>query len=224
MDGLILSEKELFEKISAALVDGDDLSAKALAQEAVAKGMPAIDIIMKGCMPGMTKAGEMFAAGLGGASMTDLIMSAEAMKAILEVVRPHLKAEKAELLGKFLIGQVEGDIHTIGRDIVKTMLSGSGWDVIDLGEDIPAEKFITTAKEIQPDIIGGACSITGSLDKLATIREMIDKEKLQCGYMIGGWSTGPEYAKKIGAAFARDALEAIKVSQELLKKVKEKKA
>jgi len=218
-----LSEKELFEKISATLVDGDDLGVRPLVQEALAKGIPAIDIIMKGCMPGMIKAGEMFASGLGGASMTDLIMAGEAMRAVLEVVRPHLKAEKAEFVGKFLIGQVEGDIHNIGRDIVTAMLRGVGWDVTDLGEDIPPAQFIDKAKEIQADIIGGACSITGSLDKLATMRELIDKEKLQCGYLIGGWSTGPEYAKKIGAAFARDALEAIKVSQELLKKVREKK-
>lgn len=218
-----MSQKEIFEKISAALVDGDDLGVKPLIKEALAKGIPAIDIIMKGCMPGMIKAGEMFAAGLGGASMTDLILSGEAMRAVLEVVRPHLKAEKAEFVGKFLIGQVEGDIHNIGRDIVTAMLRGSGWDVTDIGEDIPPVQFIEKAKEIQPDIIGGACAITGSLDKLATIRELIEKEKLQCGYMVGGWSTGPEYAKKIGAAFARDAHEAIKVSQELLKKVREKK-
>jgi len=219
-----LSEKELFDKLTDALVNGDDLGAKALAQQAIGKNIPAIDIIMKACMPGMVKAGEMFAAGLGGASMTDLIMSGEAMKAVLDVVKPQLIAAKAQFVGKFLIGQVEGDIHTIGRDIVKTMLAGSGWDVTDLGEDIPAEKFVKTAKEIQADVIGGACSITGSLDKLATIRELIDKEKLQCGYIIGGWSTGPEYAKKIGAAFARDALEGIKVSQELLKKIRETKA
>jgi len=218
-----LSEKEIFEKISAALVDGDDLGVKPLVKEALAKGIPAIDVIMKGCMPGMVKAGEMFAAGLGGASMTDLIMSGEAMRAVLDVVMPHLKAEKAEFIGKFVIGQVEGDIHNIGRDIVTAMLRGSGWEVTDLGEDIPAEQFIQKAKEIQADIIGGACAITGSLDKLATMGELIDKEKLRCGYIIGGWSTGPEYAKKIGAAFARDALEAIKVSQELLKKVREKK-
>jgi len=218
-----LSEKELFEKISAALVDGDDLGVRPLVEEALAKRVPAIDIIMKGCMPGMVKAGEMFAAGLGGASMTDLIMSGEAMRAVLAIVLPRLKAEKAEFVGKFLIGQVEADIHNIGRDIVTAMLRGSGWDVTDLGEDIPPQQFIQKAKEIQPDIIGGACSITGSLDKLAIMRELIDKEKLQCGFMIGGWSTGPEYAKKIGAAFARDALEAIKVSQELLKKVREKK-
>ena len=211
-----MSEKELLERLSQALVEGDDLLAADLAKQALAKKISAIDILNKGCTPGMMKAGEMYASGLGGASLTDLLMAGEAMKAVLEVIRPHLKAEKSEVAGKLVIGMVEGDLHTIGKSVVVTMFESAGWEVTDLGEDVPLEKFIQAAKEKNADIIGAASAITGCLDKLKTLKEMIEREKLPVKYMIGGWATGPEYAKAIGAYFARDALAAVQLATELM--------
>jgi len=207
--------KELLDKLVETLINGDDLEAGRLAKEAINKGIPAIDILMKACAPGMMKAGEKFASGLGGASLTDLIMSGESMKAALEVIKPHLKTEKTEYAGKYLLGQIEGDIHTIGRDIVRTMLQSAGWDVTDLGEDVPVDKFIEKAKEVKPDIIGAASAITGSLNKLEELKQKIDGEKLPVKFMVGGWSTSTEWAKSIGAYFARDAVEAVKVAGSL---------
>jgi methanogenic corrinoid protein MtbC1 len=205
-----------FDGLIQALVDGDDLGAAKIVKEMLAKGVSATDILAKGCGPGMLKAGERFASGLGGASLTDLLLSGEAMKAALEVIKPHLKSDKTEATGKYLLGQIEGDIHTIGRDVVRTMLQSAGWDVLDLGEDIPVEKFIEVAKQIRPDIIGAASAITGSLNKLQELKQRIDAENIQAKFMIGGWSTGPEFAKSIGAYFARDAVEAVKIAANLV--------
>jgi methanogenic corrinoid protein MtbC1 len=209
--------KDYFDRLIQSLVDGDDLEAAKIAKEMLAKGISAIDILSKGCGPGMLKAGERYASGLGGASLTDLLMSGESMKAVLNVIRPHLKTDSAGSLGKYLLGQIEGDIHTIGRDVVRTMLQSAGWDVVDLGEDVPVDKFIEKAKEIKPDIIGAASAITGSLDKLEELKKRIDAEKLPVKYMVGGWSTSQEWAKSIGAYFSRDAVEAVKVAAGIMK-------
>ncbi|MGQ9721104.1 MAG: cobalamin B12-binding domain-containing protein [Candidatus Jordarchaeum sp.] len=211
-----MSEEEIFEKLNQALTEGDDLLAADLAKQALKMGISAIDILNKGCTPGMMKAGEMYASGLGGASLTDLLMAGEAMQAVLTVIRPHLKAEKSEMAGKLIIGMVEGDLHTIGKSVVISMFESAGWDVIDLGEDVPLNKFIETAKQQNPDIIGAASAITGCLDKLKTLKEIIDKEKIPVKYMVGGWATGPEFAKSIGAYFARDALAAVQLATELM--------
>ncbi len=211
-----MSNQEILEKLSQALIDGEDLLAADLAKQALNKGLSAVDILNKGCTPGMMKAGEMFASGLGGASLTDLLMAGEAMQAVLAVIRPHLKAEKSEMAGKLIIGMVEGDLHTIGKSVVISMFESAGWNVIDLGEDVPLEKFIEIAKQENPDIIGAASAITGCLDKLKTLKEIIDKEKIPVKYMVGGWATGPEFAKNIGAYFARDALAAVQLATELM--------
>ncbi|MFB0561877.1 MAG: B12-binding domain-containing protein [Candidatus Lokiarchaeia archaeon] len=211
-----MSEEEIFEKLSQSLIDGEDLLAADLAKEALDKGISAIDILNKGCTPGMMKAGEMYASGLGGASLTDLLMAGESIQAVLKVIRPHLKTEKSEAAGKMIIGMVEGDLHTIGKSVVISMFESAGWDVIDLGEDVPLEKFIETVKQENPDIIGAASAITGCLDKLKELREIIDKENLPVKYMVGGWATGPEFAKNIGAYFARDALEAVQLATEIM--------
>lgn len=201
-----------FGGLIQSLVDGDDLKAARIAKELLAKGISAVDILSKGCAPGMLTVGGKYASGLGGAYLTDLLLAGEAMKAVLEVIKPHLKSDNARTTGKYLLGQIEGDIHNIGRDVVRTMLQSAGWEVLDLGEDVPIEKFIEVAKETKPDIIGVASAITGSLDKLQELKHRIDAEKIRAKFMIGGWSTGPEFAKSIGAHFARDAVEAVEVA------------
>lgn len=132
------------------------------------------------------------------------------------MIRPYLKAEKAEAAGRLVIGMIEGDLHTIGKSVVVSMFESAGWAVTDLGEDVPAEKFIEAAKREKANIIGAASAISGCLDKLKTLKEMIDKENLSVKYLVGGWATGPEFAKSIGAYFARDALAAVQLASELI--------
>jgi len=222
-------EKEIFEKIKKALIEGEDDAAANFVREALAKGIPAMNILHKACMPGMIRAGEMYLSSTvegisaaGGAYMTDAILAAEAMKAAIAVLKPHLTAEKAKYTGKYMIGMVEGDIHTIGKDIVINMLRAAGWDVTDVGEDIPVETFIQKAKEIKPDIIGAAAAICQVLDQLEKLKKAIEREKLPVGYMIGGWSTGEEFAKSLGVAWGRDAVDACKIAEEILTDKKEK--
>lgn len=227
----ILTEEVLLKKIADTMIDGDDDLAGSLCKEAIKKGISALDILMKGCMPGMKRAGELFATSTtdetyaaGGAYLTDLLMAAEAMKRAMEVLKPHLAADKAASSGKYLIGVVEGDLHTIGKDIVATMLMSAGWDVMDLGEDVPLSTFIEKSKDWGANIIGAASAITGTLDKLRELSELIHKQKLPVKFMIGGWSTGAEFALSIGAdGFGRDAPDAIKIAEELMIKLKEKR-
>ena len=226
-----MSKEDIFKKISDALIDGDDDLAASGCKEALNKGIPALTILMEACMAGMKRAGDLFATSTtgetysaGGAYLTDLLLAADAMKRAMEVLKPHLSADKSEVTGKYVLGVVEGDLHTIGKDIVASMLMSAGWDVMDLGEDVPLTTFVEKAKEWKPDLIGAASAITGTLDKLRELRELISKEKLPVKFMIGGWATGAEYAKSIGAdGFGRDAVDAIKIAEELAQKVKEER-
>jgi trimethylamine corrinoid protein len=152
-------------------------------------------------------------------------MAAEAMKAGMEVLRPKLleKKEKGEepTLGKVIIGTVEGDIHNLGKNIVIAMLEGAGFEVYDLGEDVPTEKFIEKAIEVKPDIVASSALLTPTMIKQKEIEEALKKagirEKVKT--LIGGAPVSEDWRKEIGAdGYAEDAIKAVIVAKKLLGK------
>jgi methylmalonyl-CoA mutase cobalamin-binding domain/chain len=125
--------------------------------------------------------------------------------------------EKASA-GKIIIGTVEGDIHDIGKTIVSTLLAANGFEVIDLGTEVPAPKFIAKSKELKPDIVGLSALLTTTMPKMQEVIETLEKEDLRDSVkvMIGGAPVTQEFAEKIGAdGYAKDAEEAIKWAKEL---------
>jgi corrinoid protein of di/trimethylamine methyltransferase len=202
-----------------AVLSGEDDEAKSLAEKAVAQGIDPMDAVNKGFLPGMNEAGEKFSRS--EYFVPDLLLSARAMRAGLDVLLPMVKAEKAaSSRGRVLIGTVEGDIHDIGKTIVGTLLESAGFAVEDLGVDVPAKKFIEGTKEEKPDVLGLSCLLTSTMPAMASViqelKELGLRDKVKV--IVGGAPITDMYAKKIGAdAFGDTAKEAVEVVNSLIR-------
>jgi 5-methyltetrahydrofolate--homocysteine methyltransferase len=153
--------------------------------------------------------------------LAELIMAGETMKEGMKTLEPHLKAGELKRVGKVVIGTVRGDLHDIGKNIVATLLSAAGFDVIDLGVDVPPEKFVEAVKENSPDIVGMSALLTTTMVEMEDIIKELKKAGLRdkVKVIIGGAPITREYAEKIGAdAAARDAVEGVNICKSWMAK------
>lgn len=204
--------------ISKSITEGEDVLAGRLVQEALDAGLPPIDILQQGVVDGITKAGELWKANTY--FLPDVILAADAFKAGMALLEPRLKATQgAPRGGKFVIGVVEGDMHDLGKSLVTAMLSSAGFEVIDLGINVPLKKFVDATKEQQPVIVGlGAYMSTTMLQMKEVIAEL-DRQGLRKSVkvMVGGVPTSQEFADEIGAdAWGKDALDAMQKATRLI--------
>jgi 5-methyltetrahydrofolate--homocysteine methyltransferase len=206
-------------KISNAIVDGEGDVALDLTKKAIDADIPANEILDKGVIPGLQKVGDLF--GKGEYFLPELIVSGEAATNALELLEPILSKGGAPSRGKFAIGTVEGDVHSIGKNIVIMMLKGNGWDVTDLGVDVSPEEFCTAVENGDFQIIGLSSLLTMTMPNSAKTIESLkaaglrDKVKV----MVGGAPVTQEWADKIGAdAYAKDGPAVVKVAADLLGK------
>ena len=208
---------ETYQAISKAVTDGEDAQAGQLVKEALAAGLPALDVLQKGVIPGITEAGNLWKANQF--FMPDVILAADAFKAGMAPLEPYLKHAGASRHGKFIIGVVEGDMHDLGKSLVIAMLTSAGFEVIDLGINVPQSEFIAAVKEHHPTIVGmGAYMTTTMLEMKGVIAEL-EKEGLRKGLkvMVGGVPTSQEFADEVGAdAWGKDALDAMQKATELV--------
>jgi corrinoid protein of di/trimethylamine methyltransferase len=186
-------------------------------------GIDPLKAIEEGLAQGIREVGNKFANG--EVFLPELIMAAETMKKALEILEPELKKKKKErkTLGKVLLGTVAGDIHSIGKTIVASMLSANGFEVYDIGEDVPAGKFVEKVKELKPDILGLSALLTTTLPEQKVVIETLKKEGLRdkVKVIVGGAPTSREWAKEIGAdGYGADATEAVEVVKKLLENSK----
>jgi len=159
----------------------------------------------------------------GEISLPEVIIAADAMKAAVDVLKPVLvsRIKTGMKLGRFLIGTVEGDIHDIGKGIVATMLEAAGFEVIDLGKDVPMSFFLEKTKELKPDIVGLSALMTTTRVNQKVFIEMLKEAGLRdkVKVMVGGSATTPDWAESIGAdGWGEDALSAVKKAIELVKR------
>jgi corrinoid protein of di/trimethylamine methyltransferase len=207
----------IFEELRAAVVSGDSERAKAAATKAIEAKIPPLDAITNGLAKGVREVGDKF--GEGEVFLVELIASGKAMKAGVSTLLPMIKASKSKVktLGKVLLGTVEGDIHSIGKDIVATMLEANGFEVINLGEDIPARVFVEKARELDVDVIGLSALLTSSMLKQKETVEAAKAGGLRAKVMIGGAPTTKDWANKIGAdGWAGDATTAAALAKTLV--------
>lgn len=209
---------EILHKLREIVFRGDYEIAAKVAGEAMNVGVSPVEAVDE-LMKAMRELGDLF--GKGELFLTDLMMGAEAMKAALVVLTPELLRSKRPLrtLGRVIIGTVQGDIHDIGKSIVATMLIANGFEVIDLGVDVPDEVFTEKVQELRPDALGLSALMTTTKLKqkdvmsMLKVRDLRDKVKV----IIGGAATSEEWAKEIGAdAYASDAVIAVANMKELL--------
>ncbi len=215
--------QEIFEELSKAVIAGDENGAKKNAEIALKSNVDAYEAIIKGCNGGMKIVGQKFASH--EYFLPEVLASASAMYAAVDILKPHIKIGKVEGHGKILIGTVEGDTHDIGKNIVKIILETAGYEVHDAGRDVPKKEFIKKATEIGADIIAMSALLTTTIPVMKSVASSLDdfgmKGKIKV--IIGGSPTSPGYAKEIGAdAWAPDATKAVKEIERLLEGIQKK--
>ena len=213
--------EELYKEMAQCIIDGDsDISAE-LARKSIELNMHPLDAITKGFVIGVNYIGDQF--GKGEAFLPELVMAGEAMKAAVAVLEPELLklGEAREMMGKVVLATVEGDIHEIGKTLVGTMLSASGFEVVDLGVDQPADKIIGKALEIDAQIIGMSALLTTTMVSQREVIEELDKEGLRprIKVMVGGAPITRDWVEKIKAdGYSEDAIGAVKIAKDLVGK------
>jgi 5-methyltetrahydrofolate--homocysteine methyltransferase len=201
-----------------AVVNGNAPKAKELTSQALEAGVSPGVILQEGLIPGMAEVGRRFECR--EFYVPELLIAARAMHAALDVLRPLLAtSNEVKPLGKVIIGTVRGDLHDIGKNLVKMMLEGSGFEVKDLGIDVSPEKFVNAVKEEGCDIVAMSALLTTTMPNMkATIEALTQaglREKVKV--MIGGAPITQEYANQIGAdGYGEDANQAVRVAKRLL--------
>jgi len=206
-----------FDELTKAVVEGDSDASVELARKALEAGISATEILDKGLLPGMEIIGEQFEKQ--EIFFPELLMAANAMKATVALLRPELSKSKTPPIGKYVIGTVEGDAHDIGKNIVKMMLEQNGWEVTDLGTDVPMEKFCSVIEEGRFDILGLSALLTVTMhmmdDIIKTLKAAGLRDKVKI--MVGGAPVTQSFADQIGAdAYAKNAVEAARKAKSLI--------
>jgi trimethylamine corrinoid protein len=216
-----MSKEEFLEKMKRAIIEGNKEEAETLAKEALEKKIDLNEVIEKGYVPGIQRVGDLWEKG--EYFLPELISSAECMKAAMNVLQPEL--EKAQIQtrskGKVIIGTVEGDIHDIGKNLVSSMLSANGFEVLDLGADVKLENFIEKAEEEKADFICLSALLTTTMLGQKRVVELLKDKKLsdRMKVLVGGAPVNKKWADDIGAdGYGENAMVAVKVAQKLTEK------
>lgn len=205
---------ELFQKLYQSVIDGEKESAVALAEQALDQGIDPLSCINEGLTKGIQKVGELF--NDGEYYLPQLIMGAEAMKGAMAILEPALVSnQKREVVGRVVVGTVEGDLHEIGKTLVGTMLAANGFQVTDIGVNNSSEEFIGAIRDVNADIVGASALLTTTMVQQKKLIEDLEQAGLRekVKVMVGGAPVTERYAKEIGAdGFAEDAISAVDIA------------
>lgn len=207
----------ILEQITSKLYDGDKDKVTELVQQALDSGMSAGEILNRGLITGMDKVGDGYKDGL--LFVPEVLMAARAMQAGMDVLRPLLAESDTPTAGKYVIGTVKGDLHDIGKNLVKMMMEGAGFETIDLGADVAPEAFVDAVKEHQPKIIGMSALLTTTMTMMKETIELLEQAGLRSSVkvMVGGAPLTAAYAEQIGAdAYSPDAANAVDEARKLI--------
>ena len=211
-----INQQELFQRLADAVVNMEETLAAELSREAVAAGMDAYQAIEQGLVAGMSRAGDLFEQE--EYFIPELLMCSDAMYAGLEILKPHLKTDALADRPKIVIGVVEGDTHDIGKNLVKIMLESSGFELIDLGRDIPPAAFVDKAAEINAQIIALSTLMTTTMDGMGEVIKILKERGLRekVKVMIGGGPVSQQFADRIGAdGYSANAAGAVRLAKKL---------
>ncbi|MEJ2728735.1 MAG: B12-binding domain-containing protein [Deltaproteobacteria bacterium] len=216
-----MSKDDLIKAAIEAVVAGDDEAAIDIANKVVAEGLDPVEIIGEGFAAGMIKVGDLFARE--DYALPEVLLSADAMQKAMDLLDPHIpRQDMKKRRGVVVIGTVQGDIHEIGKRIVGTMLEVYGFEVHDLGADVPIEKFIEKAKELKADIVATSALMTTTMTRQKKLEEALKEAGLRDSVktMVGGAAVTQEWADLIGAdGYGQDVTEAVEVAKQLVKPV-----
>ncbi len=211
-------KKELIKWLFDAVVKMEDDTAGELSRSILEEVIDAYYAITHGLTAAMEKVGEPFTNGIY--FVPELLLCGDALYAGLEILRPHIKVDKKEAQRQIIIGTVEGDIHDIGKNLVKVMFEAAGWNVHDLGKDVRLSRFVEEHKKIQADVIALSALMTTSMLAMPKAIEMLKAEDSEVTVMLGGAPLTREIALSYGAdGYAEDAAKAVQEAGEMLKRL-----
>jgi corrinoid protein of di/trimethylamine methyltransferase len=213
-----MSKEAILSRLKQAVVDCEPEDAEELAKEALKQNLDPLVCINEGLTPGITRVGELFSTG--EYFLPDLIIAGEAMKAALAILEPALlEDQQRQVLGRVVLGTVEGDLHEIGKTLVATMLTANGFDVTDIGIDKSAADFVQAVKETDATLVGASALLTTTMLQQGKIVEALQEAGLrdQVKVMVGGAPVTGEWATKVGAdGYAEDAISAVGLAKRLV--------
>jgi 5-methyltetrahydrofolate--homocysteine methyltransferase len=201
---------DLFQEIATALRNGEDQRVAELTQQALDSGLPVKEILDNGLIGGMAVVGELFRNH--DIFLPEVLLAARAMQRGVDILKPLLLGEGIPTVGKVVIGTAQGDLHDIGKNLVGIMLNGAGFEVIDLGNDVPAERFVDTAVESGAAVIGISALLTTTMSSMKGVVDLLQERGLtgKIRTIIGGAPVSKEFAGEIGAdAYGYDAANAV---------------
>ena len=213
-------ETELFETMKNAVLEGDENLAADLAKSALEKDMDLSKVMNEGFLKGIQEAGDLYQAG--DYFLPELVCSADAMKVALEILAPALKNASGDIVttrGKVVLATVQGDVHDIGKMIVGAMLTAAGYEIHDLGSDVPNEKVIEAVKESKPDILGLSALLTTTMEEQKNIINTLVQNNLRddLKVIVGGAPVSAKWAEMIHAdGYSDNAMDAVKLVTRLL--------
>jgi corrinoid protein of di/trimethylamine methyltransferase len=212
--------EDVLKRLKEAVINYDVEGAVEASKEVIKTGFDPLKAIEQGLGEGLKIVGEKF--GAGEIFLPMLMIAAQAMKESLAVLEPALaKGVSRKVMGKVVIGTVEGDIHDIGKSIVAAMLTANGFEVYDMGCDVPVSKFVEKVKEVNPDIIGMSALLTTTMPKMTEVIDALKKEGLRgkVKVIVGGAPVSAAWAEQIGAdTYGEDAMAAVDVAKKLVGK------
>lgn len=214
--------KEIMKKLQEAVVQFEEEEAVKWSKIALEEGVDPFVATMDGLAEGMMEAGEKF--NQKEYFVPELLMCADALYAGLEILKPAIQASgrKSEVKGSIVLGVVEGDVHDIGKNLVKLMFEVAGWTVYDLGKDVPLDKFVEEQIRTESNVVGISALMTTSMLNMPEVIKRLRAKNPKVRIMIGGAPVNPEVAEKYGAdGYAKDAGTAVDEAMKLLKMLKE---
>jgi len=218
-----MTRESILEALRQSILDGDAEQAQKACAGALEAKLNTTDILQEGMTKAMKMVGKKWDAK--EYFLPEVLAAADAMKSAIEYLKPHLRGKDGGYLGTAVIGTVKGDIHSIGKNLVALFMELGGFDVHNLGEDVPAERFVETVVKHNADIVGSSAFVSTVASEMARIEEGLKAAGVRENIftMVGGAVLDPEWAEKIGAdAFGRDALHATELATTFMEKKKMK--
>lgn len=211
-----MNAEEILSKLKNSIVKGEEGQSIEITHEALKASIEAKVLLNDGIIKGAAEVGILYQDG--EYFLPDLMISAEAMVGAMEILKPELlKDAKGEESGTILVGTVEGDTHSIGKSIVIALLEGQGYSVIDLGTDVPPEKFVEEAQKVNPDVIGMSGLLTTSISKMHETVLMLKEANIESKVVVGGGILSIESCEMIGADdFATDGWDGVQKIRSLI--------
>jgi methanogenic corrinoid protein MtbC1 len=211
--------RELVEGLYQAVINMDEDKARELGQAVLDEGIDAYYAVTHGLTAAMDRVGELYTSHKY--FVPELLLCADALYAGLHILQPHIRVNESDIKRQIVIGTVEGDIHDIGKNLVKTMFEAAGWIVHDLGRDVKLSRFVEEQKRTRSDVVALSALMTTSMMAMPKVIEMLRAESPDVAIMVGGAPLSPDIARSYGAdGYADNAGEAVREALKILERPK----